>query len=121
MDLRHLWALTPLVRSHRWAVPALVLLGVAGALAEGVGIGMLIPFFGMLLEGGTVTSNNPAVRLLQEYASGLDARQRIWVLTATMFVLILLKSILLYAATRMSAWVSGWISHGFASSFFSSS
>jgi hypothetical protein len=41
------------LRPYPWVLPLVALLGTVASLAEGVGIGLLIPFLALLMQGAT--------------------------------------------------------------------
>ena len=53
MPIRALKLLTGFLRPYPWILPLVALLGTAASLAEGIGIGLLIPFLAFLMQGAT--------------------------------------------------------------------
>ena len=69
MDLKTIRVLLGLLDSRRWIIPLVMLLSVIASLAEGIGVGMMIPFLHELVgQGSTAGSGGPVVDWLNAYA-----------------------------------------------------
>lgn len=97
--IRHL---RPLLAPHKAAVAAFLLLGLAAALLEGVGIGLLIP----LLQAQTAeTASTPLLEWLDAVTARLPADNRTLALTALILAIIACKALLAYGFTVLVQWI----------------
>jgi ATP-binding cassette, subfamily B, bacterial MsbA len=98
-----------LIRPYPWLLPLLVVLGIAASLAEAVGIGLLIPILGALMQSGDSTAGSA----LEQMARGIvvdDAGElRFFLVAALIFTLILLKTLILSCYVFVSARVTAHI------------
>lgn len=72
MNFQAIRGLLEFTREYPWAVPVLVVLGLAASLAEGVGIGLLIPLLDGVLYGAaerTSAASGPLAEMLQWFAT----------------------------------------------------
>ncbi len=95
---------------HAWLLPIVVTLGLLSSLLEGVGLGLMIPFLHLIIDGESSASAGGAVvaRLLQ-YGAELDRSVRLLLIGGTIVGLILLKAIVSFASVTLSAWLNGQI------------
>jgi ATP-binding cassette, subfamily B, bacterial MsbA len=109
-----------LLKGHVWAVPILVALSFVATFAEGIGIGLVIPFLGLFLENhdGLSGAGGPVVGLVQHYANLLPEGSRLTVLAVSIAALIAVKALLNYADELLSVWISGRISHSIRVALF---
>jgi ATP-binding cassette, subfamily B, bacterial MsbA len=96
-----------LLRPHRWLLPVLVILGVAASIAEALGIGLLIPLLGTVLQPGDpahATAIERAARALAVDATGEISFARV---ATAILLLILLKTLILSAYVFVAARMTG--------------
>lgn len=102
-----------LLRGHGWALPLILLLGVAASLAEGLTIGLLVPLLATTFGGlPGALSDNAILHALHTYAEAFDADWRVPALVTSAVALIAFKSMIVYADSALSSWVNGRITHG---------
>lgn len=96
-------------RRYRWYMPLLVLLGTLASLAEGVGIGLLIPYLSMMLDGEA--AGGPFVAFASQVAGLFPEDIREVALGILIVSLIVLKSVLVYIHAVLGSWVNGRVVH----------
>ena len=105
-------SLMQFARPYPWVLPAMVALGLLASVAEGFGIGLLIPIFDEVI-GSRASEGEPG--LLASQLAGLSdwiaPEYRLIVLGGAVFFLVALKTAIMIANTAVSAWVSSRISH----------
>jgi subfamily B ATP-binding cassette protein MsbA len=95
MTGRSLQVLFGLTRAYPWALPVIVTLSLAASLAEGLGIGLLIPLLDIVLAGtDQAESPSPLSEYLHELASLVDGEHAGLVLVGIIFTLIALKTVI---------------------------
>ena len=105
-------SLLALARPYPWVVPALVVLGLLASLAEGIGIGLLIPVLDDVIGGGDAgAASGPLAAQLQALTDWIPPDQRLWVLGTMIAVLVALKTVLMIANSGVSVWVSSRLGH----------
>jgi len=83
-------------RPYPWAIPILVVLGLAASLAEGLGIGLIIPLLdSMLQQPGQAEVSGPLAQWFQKTAQFVSDDYTITVLGALIFALIALKTLII--------------------------
>jgi subfamily B ATP-binding cassette protein MsbA len=111
VDFRAVQILWHFLQPFHWVLPIIFVLGLAASFAEGIGIGLLIPFFDLLL-GVAIQPKSPAIfRAMNEYLSSLGDEERILLIGGGIFALLVIKAILLFATVSLSAWTDGKIDH----------
>lgn len=103
--------LRKLVSPYPWAMPTLIAFGLLVSLCEGLGIGLLIPVFQSVLGAESSAGAGPFVGYVDRYASALNPEHRLALLFATIFVLIVLKSMITFAHTYTGEWLNGHVAH----------
>ncbi|WP_292323774.1 ABC transporter ATP-binding protein [Mesorhizobium sp.] len=88
-------------------LPAVVALGLASAALEGFGIGLIIPLLGIIMGHGDTSGMAGFSALLQKIGAGLGERERLIALAAAILGSILLKNILAYANSVLTAHIYG--------------
>ena len=104
-------SLLALARPYPWVVPALVVLGLLASLAEGIGIGLLIPVLDDVIGGDDAGASGPLAAQLQALTDWIPPDQRLWVLGTMIAVLVALKTVLMIANNGVSVWVSSRLGH----------
>lgn len=94
-------------RPYRGAIPLLITLGLLASLAEGVGIGLLIPVLGVMLQADGVGSAGPFARMMQQVGVLLQGDRQVLLLAGLMALLITLKAVVLFANARLGSVVVG--------------
>lgn len=88
-------------------LPAVVLLGLASAALEGFGIGLIIPLLGIIMGHGEATGMAGFSALLQKVGAGLGERERLIAIAAAILASILLKNLLAFANSVLTAHIYG--------------
>ena len=105
-------SLLALARLYPWVVPALVVLGLLASLAEGIGIGLLIPVLDDVVgDGNAGAASSPLAAQLQALTGWIPPDQRLWVLGTMIATLVALKTVLMVANNGVSVWVSSRLGH----------
>lgn len=101
-----------LAQPYPWVVPLLALLGVLASMAEGLGIGLLIPVLDTVLGATPATSAaGPLAGYLAAAVDWIPADYRLPLLGGMIFLLIAVKTVLLISHARVAAWVNGRVAH----------
>lgn len=113
MDLRSLRTLFDLLRYRIWVIPMLAVLSIVASVAEGLGVGLMIPLLHTLLGNGGrhEGAQGPVVDWLNAYAGLFDEENRVTVLALSIIALAVLRSAIVYADAAASSWIGGSISH----------
>ncbi|WP_245519584.1 MULTISPECIES: ABC transporter ATP-binding protein [unclassified Mesorhizobium] len=88
-------------------LPIVVALGLAGAALEGFGIGLIIPLLGIIMGHGEATGMAGLSALLQKVGAGLGERERLIAIAAAILGSILLKNLLGFANSVLTAHIYG--------------
>jgi subfamily B ATP-binding cassette protein MsbA len=104
-------ALTPLVRRHAGTVLALVGLGTAAALTEGVGLGLFIPLFGGLDDPAVAGTGGRLGRWLTAPFATFDPATRLRAVLLAIFALLVLRNLLLFAHGALHARLTSRAAH----------
>jgi subfamily B ATP-binding cassette protein MsbA len=105
-------SLLALARPYPWVVPTLVVLGVLASLAEGIGIGLLIPVLDDVIGGPPGRSTaGPLAQWLSAVTAWIPADYHLPVLALLIVVLVAIKTALMIANTGVSAWIDGRVAH----------
>ena len=101
-----------LMRDFPWALPAVIALGLLSSLAEGVGIGLLIPLLGIVVgDEASAQSGAPFVARAQSYAAAFSEDTRLLFLAASVVALVAIKAVVVYANRGLGTWINGRVSH----------
>lgn len=111
MFSRTLRQLAPVLRVHKWALPAVILLGILSSLAEGVGIGLFAPLLNALIPGSEGVSDNWLLAALERPFAGLDPHRRVPILAVSIFGVIVVRSGLAYLHRAMFDWLDADVGH----------
>ncbi len=88
----------------------LVLLAILAFLLEGLGIGLLIPMVQTVLDqGGASSGFGPFTEFMHRLTAALPADYRLPLIGGLVFLLILLKSVVIYGHHMLSIWLSGHV------------
>jgi subfamily B ATP-binding cassette protein MsbA len=104
MTGRSLHVLVSLTRGYPWALPVIVTLSLTASLAEGLGIGLIIPLLDIVL-GGTeqVESSGPLSGYLRGLASFVEGEHAGLILIGAIFALIALKTFIAVSEVVISS------------------
>jgi len=108
MILQTIRSLLIFTRPYPWAIPTLVVLGLAASLAEGLGIGLIIPLLDNMLQGrGETAASGPLAELLGRVTAFVSGDHALLVLSLLIVGLVSLKTLILavdvYVSTRVIA------------------
>jgi ATP-binding cassette, subfamily B, bacterial MsbA len=98
-----------LLRPYPWLLPLLVVLGIAASLAEAIGIGLLIPLLGALLQPGDPATQSALEQAVRAFMLDEAGQVRFALVAGTIFLLILLKTLILAAYAFVGAGMTGRI------------
>lgn len=116
-DLRRsLRALRSVMRLQRWGLPAMVVIGFAASLAEGIGLGLFVPLLDSI-EGTTDQSSGWSGALTAPFEN-LDPDQRLPAIGACIFVAIVLRALLGYASSIVFSRFDATVGHRLRSGIF---
>jgi len=113
MDFKTLKILLGLMSVRVWVIPMLVILSIVASLAEGMGVGLLIPFLHTLL-GDTGTyggASGPVVKWLNAYADLFAEANRLAVLSVSIIVLAGIRALIAFADGAAASWFASSICH----------
>ncbi|TPI07571.1 ABC transporter ATP-binding protein [Mesorhizobium sp. B4-1-3] len=88
-------------------LPIVVALGLASAALEGFGIGLIIPLLGIIMGHGDTAGMAGLSALLQKVGAGLGERERLIAIAAAILGSILLKNLLAFANSVLTAHIYG--------------
>src|SRR6185369_16967068 len=96
--------LTPLVRRYAGTVGAVVVLGTAAALSEGVGVGLFIPLFRGLDGSSTLAPVGGRLGALVDAPfAGMAPATRLRAVLLAIFCLVVVRSVLVLACGALTA------------------
>lgn len=111
-------ALVPLLRLYPWAIPAIVALGVAASLAEGIGISLFIPLLQSVSQGADASSDPSWIGSAAGLFDGLSANDRLWAISGCIFAAVVVSALLTYLNTVLFSWLDARISYRLRSGIF---
>lgn len=104
---------------RRWSLVPLVLLAILAFLLEGIGIGLLIPLVQTILDQGTEGGSlGPFTELMHRVTEALPADYRLHLLGGLVFLLVLLKSAVIYGHHLLAIWLSGHVGRSLRDALF---
>jgi ABC-type multidrug transport system fused ATPase/permease subunit len=98
-----------LLRPYPWLLPLLIVLGIAASLAEAIGIGLLIPLLGVLLQPGDPESLSGLERTARAVLLDETGAVRFALVAGAILLLIVIKTAILTAYALLSASMTGRI------------
>jgi ATP-binding cassette, subfamily B, bacterial MsbA len=98
-----------LLKPYPWLLPLLVVLGIAASLAEAIGIGLLIPLMGALLQPTDPATHSALERAVRAVMLDETGAIRFPLVAGTIFLLIVLKTVILGAYAFVGAGMTGRI------------
>ena len=112
--------LLPLLRSHRWGFPAIVLVGLLQSLSEGIGIGLFIPLLTGVVTGGQSQGRGQwLVTTMEGLFRHVAPDRRLAVIILCVFVAVIVTALLSYLHHILFGWLDGDISHSLRRRIFS--
>lgn len=105
--------------TRQMLVALVVALGLASAVLEGAGIGLIIPMLGIIAGEKDPTGLAGLSAAFQQVGAGLDDRTRLIAIAAAIVGLIALKNILAFANAVLSNFIYGKAGHAIRSSLAS--
>ena len=117
MPIRALKLVTGLLRPYPWVLPLVAVLGTAASLAEGLGIGLLIPFLAFLMEGSTPEGGFVA-ELAAWYASLFSQDVRLIVVSMTIILLVTGRCLLNFVYVGLLTWAGTRVTHDLREKLF---
>jgi subfamily B ATP-binding cassette protein MsbA len=119
LQIRAIKTLISFLRPYPWVLPAVASLGVAASLAEGVGIGLLIPFLGLLLGQADFAGEGPVTGITVWYASLFAPDIRLLAVAGTIFILVTAVCLLQFGYFRVLSWAATQTAHDLRAQLFS--
>jgi ABC-type multidrug transport system fused ATPase/permease subunit len=101
--------LLALLRPYPWLLPLLVVLGIAASLAEAVGIGLLIPLLGILLQPADPEGLSKFERLAREVMLDESGAVRFGLAAGAILLLIAIKTAILSGYAFVASGMTGRI------------
>lgn len=93
LPIRALRLIVGFLRPYPWILPGVAALGVLASLAEGIGIGLLIPFLGVLM-GAATPDGGFVAEFADRYATLFDEDTRLVMVSITIVTLIIGRCLL---------------------------
>lgn len=110
LPIRTLKLLTGFLRPYPWILPLVATLGTAASLAEGIGIGLLIPFLAFLM-GSATPDGGFVAEFANSYASQFDPDIRLIAVCVTIILLVVGKCLLNFVYLGLLTWAATRITH----------
>jgi subfamily B ATP-binding cassette protein MsbA len=114
-------SLLPLLRLHRWAFPAILVLGLLQSLSEGIGIGLFLPLLRGLISGNAsqVAAGGWLMERMDAVFRYVPPDHRLAVIALSLFAVVLATALLAYAHGILFTWLDGSIAHHLRRTIFS--
>lgn len=106
VDLGIVRVLLRFLRPFWWALPIITVLGLAASLAEGIGIGLLIPLLDLLVDGAVQQRSSPLFQVVIEYLYSFGDVARVLLVGGSILALLVVKAILVAATVSLSSWIN---------------
>jgi ATP-binding cassette, subfamily B, bacterial MsbA len=113
--------LLPLLRLHRWAFPAIIVLGLLQSLSEGIGIGLFLPLLRGLISGNgsQVAAGGWLMERMDTVFRQVPPDHRLAVIALALFAVVLATALLAYSHDIFFTWIDGRIGHHLRRTIFS--
>jgi ATP-binding cassette, subfamily B, bacterial MsbA len=98
-----------LLRPYPWLLPLLVVLGIAASLAEAIGIGLIIPLVGALMQPGDSDTLSAIERAARQIMLDDKGDVRFGLVAGAVFALILIKTLILSVYALVATSMTGRI------------
>ncbi|PSB45451.1 ABC transporter ATP-binding protein [Cyanosarcina cf. burmensis CCALA 770] len=109
----------PLLKTHSWAIPIIIILGVLSSLAEGVGISLFIPLLqNFNRENSETDCGNILLCFINNLFISFSPNYRLFLIVLCIFGCILLKVSLAYSSSIIFSWYNSHIGHELRSKIF---
>lgn len=119
MQIRAIKILVGHLRRYPWVLPLVVGLGVAASLAEGFGIGLLIPFLSLLLERGDPAASAGIVTGITTWYASLFAEDvRLVAVATTIVLLVSAVCVIQFGYFRVLSWGATRVAHDLRTRLF---
>lgn len=105
-------------RSHRKAIPVLIILGLLASIAEGLGIGLLIPVVSSMLITDGVGAAGPFARAMDTVGALAEGDRQLLFLSILIAGLIAIKTLVLVVNVRLAAVINGNVTRELRVSLF---
>ncbi len=104
--------LIPLLKIYRWAIPAVVVLGILSSIAEGIGISLFIPFLQSLEQTQHLPdAGNWLIDSFGQLLENVGPDQRLLIISGAILGSVLLRNVLSYSNSVLSNWLNVHIGH----------
>ena len=117
-ELKAIRTLRPLLKFYPWAIPAIIVIGLASSLLEGLGISLFIPFLQSFSQSVQFESSNYLVNLITQPFINIPLKVRTIVIPLLILGTIFLKNTLLYLSSALFSWFNWRTSHRLRSEIF---
>ena len=103
MTLQAIRSLLEFTRPYPWAIPVLVVLGLAASLSEGLGIGLIIPLLDAMLSESAVSADpGPLAGFFQTVSAWVGGDHSLLAISVLIIALVALKTAILAVDTVVS-------------------
>ena len=109
MQRTHFQLLFSFMGRYRIALAIMVVLGVLELLLEGVGIGLLIPFFSVAMGDQSMTGSVPFMGLVDRALAHFDRQDRLIIIGLVIAFLIFLKCVVVFLHVFAASWTNSKI------------
>lgn len=110
MPLRVLSLMLGYLRPYPWILPGVAVLGVVASLAEGIGIGLLIPFFAVLADTG-IPDGGLVAEYGKRYAALFPEEQRVLMVSVTIVLLVVGRCLVNFAYVAILTFAGAQVTH----------
>lgn len=117
MPRRTLKLLKGFLAPYPWVLPLVTLLGTAASLAEGFGIGLLIPFLALLMEGA-MPQGSALAEAAETYAQYFDPDIRLIAVSVTIVLLVTSRCLLNFVYLALLTSAGARVAHDLRSQLF---
>jgi ABC-type multidrug transport system fused ATPase/permease subunit len=107
LDTRVIRHLLQLLRGHRWTVPLLAVFSLLASLAEGLGIGLVIPLLDSVLDDASSVPSGPLARAMQYMGSLVSGEHALLLLAALLVLLVVFKTLFLLLHAALATRTTG--------------